>query len=400
MINIFDRPATARPGMKGVAAGLTLAVLVAIVASCGGGVGTGGTGSFGSAPVSGFGSIFVGGVEFDDSRAAVFDDEGAALPTGGTPIRLGMIAEVEGSAVTIGPAGPMAVASTVHIARLAVGPAANVDIPGHALTVLGQTLQVNGSTVFDPTLHGGLAGLHAGDTVSVHALADAAGRPVATRIEPAAPGEAWRLRGFVSALNTQAKRFAIGTATLDYGTASNVPADLADQQFVQVRLAGVGAGGVLQVNSFLPASAAPSDSASVVTEGVVAALTPGAAFRIGALAIDITGAVVLPGPAALVSGAQAQVEGRLQARTLVADKVTVLTTQAVDQRSYQLAGTVSALNAVNQTFVVRNVSVDYSTAHFANGSAATLANPNVSVHLQGSLSADGTMVQAKQISFP
>ncbi|HWI11192.1 MAG TPA: DUF5666 domain-containing protein, partial [Burkholderiaceae bacterium] len=359
-----------------------------------------GTGSFGSAPVSGFGSIFVGGVEFDDSRAAVFDDDGVALRAGGTPMRLGMITEVEGGAVSAGPAGPTAVASAVHIARLAVGPAANVDIAGHTLTVLGQTLQVNGSTVFDPALHGGLAGLHAGDMVSVHALADAAGRPVATRIEPAASGEAWRLRGFVSATNAQAKRFTIGTATLDYGTASNIPTDLADQQFVQVRLAGAGAGGVLQVSSFLPASAAPPDSASVVTEGVVAALNPGAAFRIGALAVDITGAVVLPGPVALVAGAQAQVEGRLQAGMLVADKVTVLTTQAADQRSYQLAGTVSALNAANLTFVVRNVGVDYSTAHFSNGSAVTLADPNVSVHLQGSLSADGTMVQAKQISFP
>jgi hypothetical protein len=55
---------------------------------------------------------------------------------------------------------------------------------------------------------------------------------------------------------------------------------------------------------------------------------------------------------------------------------------------------------VNQTFVVRNVGVDYSAAHFANGSAAMLANPNVSVHLKGSLSVDGTLVQAAQISFP
>lgn len=399
MIRILNRLAAPGPGR--LAAGLSLAWLAAaLLASCGGGVGTGGTGSFGSAPVSGYGSIFVGGVEFDDSRATVLDDDGVPLPADGRQVRLGMIAEVEGGSVTDGPTGPVAVASTVHLARLVVGPVAAVDSAGRTLTVLGQTLQINGSTVFDAALHGGLAGLHAGDAVSVHALADAAGHPVATRIEPAAPGQAWRLRGFVAALNPQAKRFAIGSATLDYSAAVDVPADLAEQRFVQVGLAGADAAGVLQVGRFLPASAAPADSARVATEGVVAALSPGAGFRIGALAVDIRGATVSPSPAALVAGAQVQLGGRLQGGTLVADTVTVLTAQDADRRSYRLAGSVGSLNAAGQTFTVRDVGVDYRAAHFVNGTAATLAAPNVTVHVQGALSADGTQVQAAQVSFP
>src|SRR3954451_19990538 len=35
-----------------------------LIVSCGGGVGTGGTGSFASGPISGFGSIVVDGVDF------------------------------------------------------------------------------------------------------------------------------------------------------------------------------------------------------------------------------------------------------------------------------------------------------------------------------------------------
>jgi hypothetical protein len=384
-----------------VAAGIAaLAIATMLLASCGGGVGTGGTGSFGSAPVSGFGSIFVGGIEFDDSKATVFDDDGVALAAGDTQVRLGMIGEVEGGAVAQGSSGLTAVASSVHLSRLVVGPVAAIDLVGRTLTVLGQTLQINGSTVFDAAMTTGLAALRIGDAVSVHALADAAGRPVATRIEPATPGEAWRLRGYVSGMNSQTKRFTIGAVTLNYSTAAGVPTDLADQQFVHVKLAGVGAGGVLQVGGFLPASAAPTDAAKVLAEGVVAALAPGAALRFGALAVDIRNAAVVPAPAALVAGAQAQIEGHLQGGVLVADKVTVLTAQAADRRSYQLAGTVGSLNAVAQTFVVRNVRVDYSAAHFANGSAAALATPNVSVHVQGSLSADGTRLQAQTVSFP
>lgn len=42
---------------------------LALLAACGGGVGTGGTGSYGAAPVAGYGSIFVGGIEFDTAHA-------------------------------------------------------------------------------------------------------------------------------------------------------------------------------------------------------------------------------------------------------------------------------------------------------------------------------------------
>jgi hypothetical protein len=65
----------------------------------------------------------------------------------------------------------------------------SVDTANSTLTVLGQVLQVNGSTVFDASIRGGLAGLHAGDGVSAYALPDVLGHPVATRIEPASPSE-------------------------------------------------------------------------------------------------------------------------------------------------------------------------------------------------------------------
>jgi hypothetical protein len=222
---------------------------------------------------------------------------------------------------------------------------------------------------------------------------------VATRIEPAAGGEAWRLRGTVAGLDANAMRFGIGAATLDYTGAANVPASLADGQLVHVKLSGTSVGGVLGVAAFGPVSTPPADAAHVEIEGLVAALTMPGRFRVGALAVDASGATFdpAPAPAALVAGAHAEVTGRLEAGVLVADKVKLLTAQETESRTYQITGVVSRLSAVS--FVVRGISVDGSAATFVNGSAASLAN-GVIVRVKGSLSTDGTVVRAARIAFP
>ena len=58
-------------------AALGLAAALSLFA-CGGsgGVDSGGTGSFASGPISGFGSVIVNGVHFDDAGATVSDDDG------------------------------------------------------------------------------------------------------------------------------------------------------------------------------------------------------------------------------------------------------------------------------------------------------------------------------------
>ena len=48
-----------------------VALLTALLGGCGGGVGSEGTGSFASGTISGFGSIIVNGVHFDERAAQV-----------------------------------------------------------------------------------------------------------------------------------------------------------------------------------------------------------------------------------------------------------------------------------------------------------------------------------------
>ncbi|HEX7383085.1 MAG TPA: DUF5666 domain-containing protein, partial [Burkholderiaceae bacterium] len=142
-------------------------------------------------------------------------------------------------------------------------------------------------------------------------------------------------------------------------------------------------------------AAAPADAVRAEAEGIVGA-ADGSAFRLGSLAVDAGAATIVPGNAAITNGAHAEVEGRLLAGTLVADRVTLLSPQQANQRNYRVAGTLSALDPAAQTFVARGVGVDYSGARFVGGDAASLA-PGVSVQVVGPLTADGTLLRAAQV---
>ena len=391
MTTIAVRTAFGRLGRHALGV-LLCCIAAAGVLSCGGGVGIGGTGSYGAAPIDGFGSIFVGGIEFDTARASVLDDDG--LPRDGGELRLGMTVEVEGAAVV----DAAAAALTVRIARAVVGPVAATDIGARTLLVLGQTVQVNGSTVFDASLHGGLAALRAGDVVAVSALTDAEGHLLATRIAPAAAGEPWRLRGSVAALDAAARRFRIGAATLDYAGAVQVPPGLAEGRLVNLTLSAGGAAGTFAVAAFGPVSQPPAEAADAQVEGLVTGPAPSGRFKVGGIDVDTSQASIEPSAAALVAGAQAQIAGRMQGGTLVAARVTLLTPQQAERRIYRLAGAIDSVDAAAASLVVRNTDVDFSGARFVNGSAAALA-AGVTLRVQGTLSADGTRIEATQIEL-
>ena len=79
-------------------------LLMALAAACGGGGGvdTGGTGatvsSYSVGRISGFGSIVVNGVHFDESGASIVDDDGA--PHRRDELQLGMTVNVDAGGLT------------------------------------------------------------------------------------------------------------------------------------------------------------------------------------------------------------------------------------------------------------------------------------------------------------
>ena len=181
----------------------------AAVASCGGGVDSGGTGApataFASGPITGFGSVIVNGVHFDDRSAAVSDADGNVRSR--DDLRLGMTTDVRGSAIVIDADGNDAsTATSIVFGSEIVGPVAASDLSARTLTVLGQTIDIAATTVFDTSLAGGQAALAVGDVVEVYGHVDAAtGHYVATRIERKTSVAAFALRGIVAGLDARAR---------------------------------------------------------------------------------------------------------------------------------------------------------------------------------------------------
>jgi hypothetical protein len=134
--------------------------LASLLASCGGGgstatilPGTGGTGQVAvtaQGPVSGFGSVIVNGIRFDDSQASVSIDGNAQLPK---DLRLGMIARIAGNKSTA-PITATAIvkargdAKDIQIWSIAQGSITNI-ISTNTFSLAGMTLSTNNGTVFE-----------------------------------------------------------------------------------------------------------------------------------------------------------------------------------------------------------------------------------------------------------
>jgi hypothetical protein len=371
-------------------------LLMSLLWGCGG-VGTGGTGDYTESSVSGFGSIIVGGVEFDDSNARVLDDDGAVVQRNGNELRLGMTLEVGGSgAVT---AGAQPSAGTFQIATAVLGPVDTVDAGAKTLTVLGQQVQVSASTVFGSPLRGGLSALRLGDVVAIYAYPDAnSARYLATRIETAPGAPAYRLRGVVSALDTATRSLRIGGASVSYANASSVPPTLVNGQMVNLRLPARSDGSMLVADAFGEAALRPSDAASALVDGLVTSFASPSSFSVNGIPVDASQATLVTSQASLALGVFVSVQGRISGGTLIATQVTLLTQSDIDARVFQVTGVVSGWDAAAKTFTVRNVEVDYSAAAFVNGTPAGLAN-GVAVRVEGALSADGSQIRATQVTL-
>jgi Domain of unknown function (DUF5666) len=408
-----------RLGLLGRWPGLASLFVATVLAACGGGGGspgetTAGPGptpapvagtSYVQGPVSGFGSVIVGGVRFDDSQARVVDEDGNSLSL--SAVKLGSMVQVDAGALNS--SAGTAVATQFRVGRELVGPVGTIDRAASSVQVLGQTVVVNANTVFDSSLSGGLSALAAGAVIEVHGITDPVnGNIVATRIEPKATPPAYQLRGAVAALDSTAKTFKIGGAVISYAgvAAAAVPSNLANGLVVRTLLK------TAQVNNAWVALAVvsgvrkPEDNQSprdARVEGVISAFTSSAAFEVNGLKVDASKASFPDGTVGLLLGAKVEVTGSVVAGVLVAAKVELDKPNGGGgegkARALELFGSISALDTANKTFTVRNVTVSYSgTVLYKDGAEANLANGK-NVEVKGVLSADRTRVQAVRIEF-
>ena len=370
----------------------------AVIAGCGGGVGVGGTGAYAAGPITGFGSIIVNGIEFDDGSARVEDEDGGGSDR--SRLRLGMVVEVESGPIGGSASAPTATATRIRFASEIVGPVDSVNVAGSTLAVLGQTIVVRPTTVFDDGFVDGLAGIAAGTRVEVYGFFDpASGRFTATRIEPRAGGlAAYRLRGVVAGLDRNNRSFALGGLVLGYG-ALPLPAGFDNGSLVRVQVETTPLNGQWRVISFGEGVRRLPDLEDAHLRGPVTAFVSSRQFSVDGHPVDAAAASFPDGEAGVVAGARVEVEGAvvggvLRARTVEIDD------DGGPQGGFRLIGSIESHQPAAQTFVLRRTTVFYggSDVDYEDGSAADIA-AGVAVEVRGALSADGTRLEATEIRF-
>ncbi len=324
---------------------LTL-ITAAIVIGCGGGGGGGVAGGGGTEPgidrlgvasgvVSGFGSIFVNGVEFE-TDSAEFEVDDDSVGSGQDDLNVG-----DTVIVTFDPDVAGNIAQTVFSDDAVEGPIDSIDPAGTQLVVAGQTVLVDAATSFDDSIPiSSLAGLNVGDFVEVNGLFDSDGRIRATRVE-LGDGDV-EVHGVIKLLDTDAQTFSINDLVVDYGTMPAVIDDnfpggsFANGDFAEVKgpnpgpnaplLAskveaeglGLEAGDGLAFDDF--------DEVEVDLEGFITRFASATDFDVSGFPVKTNSGTVFEGggPADLALNVKVEVEGDLDSsNVLVADEVDI-----------------------------------------------------------------------------
>ena len=363
----------------------------------GAGTGTGGTGSSAlvSGAITGFGSVIVEGVKYEDAaaRVSVEDDSAAPRSASVSDLKLGMQVEVKTDS-----AGN---ATSVTVSSEVFGTITSLTADG--FVVAGQTVKISSDpanpTVFEGT--GALSGLAVNDRVEVHGKRDAAGAIVASRVERKDPSAvtAVRVLGTVSGHNATDKSFTLAGLLVKYDAATRLlptGATLSDGQRVAVWSNAPLSGNTLTARSIVVKRHNLSDSDRARIGGFIRNLDFAArTFSIDGIDVDASGATYQKGTAAdLANGRKVRVWGTFAAGKLTASEVRFVRDQG--DATVELTGVVT--DYAGGAFKVRGVPIDASGAgiEFRNGSKANLAN-GVLVKLQGTVS--GTVVLPTEIEF-
>ena len=384
-----------------------LAAAIGLLAGCGGGgsagPSSGGTGaapsSFAAGQITGFGSVIVNGVRYDDSRAVVLDDDGNASSR--DELKLGMSVEIQGGATSDDGKGPRCDAREIRHGAELLGPVSAIDAAARTLVVIGQTVRVTDGTVIDDRLVGGFAGIVVGAVLEIHGRLDAAaGVYTATRVSPRLAAEAFRIRGIVSSLDVAAKTFAIGGATISYAGVVPAPSALADGARVKVRLATTPVAGVWIATRVSDGSHRPDDADEVELEGTITAFTSVTSFSVNGIPVDASHAVLKAGSPVPALGLRIEVKGSAVDGVVVATRLSVEHEDEHENEEIELHGAIASIDTTAKTFVLRGVTVSYAGARvdYRDGSEALLA-AGVKVEVRGELAADGKTVNAERISF-
>ena len=263
--------------------------------------GTGGTGISVLGPISGFGSVVINGVHYDESGARITLDGAGA---GSSALRLGMVADILGTRAADGLTG---VAQSIDIWSIAQGGVSSVG--ADRFTVMGMTIIVRSSTFVE------IAGPSVGQRVVVWGLqADASGSQwLATRVDRAS-GDRSVVTGMVAGSGDSrsingVRLIGDRAEALSGGVIYRVEGEWdAEKQQLEVASA-----------RRVDLRRDTSSGKVVEIEGVVTSPLSGGYFTLGSVRVDAS--AVAGEAAALRVGQEIEVYGRWQGSVLVASKL-------------------------------------------------------------------------------
>jgi hypothetical protein len=376
---------------------------IALLASCGGGVDSGGTGApaaLAAGPVSGLGSITVSGVRFDDSTASIVDQDDNVLTV--DQLQVGMTTRVDASAVVTANGQATSTAATIRASSELIGPVESVNRLGTSMVVLGQPVRITAASWFDSALIGGIAAVAPGQVVEVWGQYNArTGEYVATRVAPRANATAYEIRGLLAAVDPASHLLTIGGLSISDAAidASALPT-LTVGRFIRASLGLAPVGNVWNAVALAPGNAAWPDRADVRVVGRISAFTSSAQFSLDGIAVDASAATFPAGAAGVVLGARVAIAGSTRGGVFDAATVTVVGDETLANSTFEVHGSITALDPVAGTLRVHGITVNYTAqVQFSGGTIADLMVGGRSIDVVGTLDANGISIDAQTIHF-
>ncbi len=272
--------------------------------------------------ITGFGSIFVNGVEYETDQANIFID---GQPATEDDLAVGMVVSVVGEVNDDGVTG---IASIVIVDDEIQGPisaiATTADADSKQLTILGVDVIVERTaTVFDNTTFETLA---VDDVVEVSGFPETGNNLRATRVEKKSTfvdGETnVEIKGTVA--NLTAASFTVGDYTVDYTAAdlTEVTGELVDGMYVEIY-------GILTGQTISATRVETEDQLQdqvvegegLEVEGTVTNYVDASNFTVNSVNVDATDAQLKPSSLALKNGLVVEVEGSWDGSVLIATSV-------------------------------------------------------------------------------
>lgn len=353
-------------------AGALCCVSLGIVGlACSGGTTTADNGGMSGTGVSqgsiaSFGSIFVNGVEWQTGSAQIELD---GVMGAETDLRVGMVVRVHGDLDASGLSGT---ATSVDYDDDLEGPIEDDPVlvmPGgteKSFTVLGRTIIVD--ELYTIFAEGASFALIArDDVVEVSGFVDNIGNVRAKRIEliglfPGVNGV--ELEGVVANLvknGDGSGLFDIGSVTIDYSQATIfsglVEAALIEGDVVDVKGVLIG-GSTNRIDAveieLEEEELSGEDAANFELEGIVSGFVSMAEFDVAGFPVDARGAILDPIGAMIMDGDRVEIEGRLRAGVVVAERVE-LEDESVE--SIEIRAAIFGIDRVARTMTLLGVEV-------------------------------------------